>query len=202
MIIYATSGYAAEVVGIAQSVGHRVTAIWGSDGARLAADRLAIPFHEVDQDHDVPPHGDVVIALGDNERRGSLHKRLAETGRTAVTLVHPDTTIGPAVDLGAGTVVSPGVRITANLRVGSGALVHTGAVLSHDDVLGDFVTISPAVTLCGGVTVGDRAWIAAGATVLPGVTIGEDAIVGAGAMVHRDVAPGTTVAGVPAKQLG
>jgi acetyltransferase-like isoleucine patch superfamily enzyme len=39
------------------------------------------------------------------------------------------------------------------------------------------------------------------ASVIPGTEIGERAIVGAGAVVLEDVAPGDTVAGVPAKSL-
>jgi acetyltransferase-like isoleucine patch superfamily enzyme len=41
--------------------------------------------------------------------------------------------------------------------------------------------------------------IGSGATIICGVTIGEGATVGAGAVVTRDVAPGTTVAGNPAR---
>jgi len=43
--------------------------------------------------------------------------------------------------------------------------------------------------------------IGSGATILCGVTIGEGAMVGAGAVVTRDVAPGATVAGVPARMM-
>ena len=42
-------------------------------------------------------------------------------------------------------------------------------------------------------------WQGANVTVLPGVTIGEGAFVAAGAVVTKDVAPGTVVAGVPAR---
>ena len=51
------------------------------------------------------------------------------------------------------------------------------------------------------VRIEDDVWIGAGAIVLPGVTIGRGAIVGAGALVSRDVAPGVTVAGIPARPL-
>jgi acetyltransferase-like isoleucine patch superfamily enzyme len=46
-----------------------------------------------------------------------------------------------------------------------------------------------------------RASIGSGAVILCGVEIGAGALVGAGAVVTRDVAPGTTVAGVPARLL-
>jgi len=49
--------------------------------------------------------------------------------------------------------------------------------------------------VCHGASIGS------GATILCGVTIGERAMVGAGAVVTADVAPGATVAGVPARVL-
>ena len=49
------------------------------------------------------------------------------------------------------------------------------------------------------VVIGANVWIGAGAMILPGVTVGEDAIVGAGAVVTRDVPPGVTVVGNPAR---
>lgn len=45
----------------------------------------------------------------------------------------------------------------------------------------------------------DRASIGTGATILGGITIGRGATVGAGAVVTKDVAPGETVVGNPAK---
>jgi acetyltransferase-like isoleucine patch superfamily enzyme len=51
------------------------------------------------------------------------------------------------------------------------------------------------------VTIGRNVWIGGGALILPGVTVGDDAIIGAGAVVTRDVAPGATVAGTPARPL-
>lgn len=43
--------------------------------------------------------------------------------------------------------------------------------------------------------------LGSGSTILGGICIGASAIVGAGAVVTRDVAEGSTVAGVPAKPL-
>ncbi len=51
------------------------------------------------------------------------------------------------------------------------------------------------------VVIGRNVWIGAMAVILPGVTVGDDAIIGAGAIVTRDVAPGATVVGNPARPL-
>ena len=47
----------------------------------------------------------------------------------------------------------------------------------------------------------DGANIGAGAVILPGITVGKGATVGAGAVVTKDVTPGCTVVGNPAKVL-
>ncbi|WP_255194419.1 acyltransferase [Natronobeatus ordinarius] len=54
----------------------------------------------------------------------------------------------------------------------------------------------------GEVVIGERAMIGAGAIILPGVEIGEGASIAANSLVTRDVPPGETVAGVPARPMG
>lgn len=51
------------------------------------------------------------------------------------------------------------------------------------------------------VRIGANVWIGGAALIMPGVTVGDDAVIGAGAVVTRDVAPGTTVVGSPARPV-
>lgn len=52
------------------------------------------------------------------------------------------------------------------------------------------------------VVIEDFVFIGPRAIILPGVTVGRGAVVAAGAVVSKDVAPGSIVAGVPAKEIG
>ena len=54
----------------------------------------------------------------------------------------------------------------------------------------------------GPITIGDRVFLGQRCIVLGGVTIGDGATVGAHAVVTKDVAPGQTVVGVPARPVG
>lgn len=61
--------------------------------------------------------------------------------------------------------------------------------------------ITGGVVLAGGVTVGEEAWLGPNSTALHGLHIGDRAFVGLGAVIIRDIAPGATVVGNPARPL-
>lgn len=104
------------------------------------------------------------------------------------------------------------VDIHPAARIGQGIMLDhaTGIVIGETAVVEDNVSIMQAVTLGGtGKVSGDRhpkvragVLISAGAKIIGNIEIGEGAKVGAGSVVLKDVAPHTTVAGVPAKVVG
>jgi maltose O-acetyltransferase len=54
----------------------------------------------------------------------------------------------------------------------------------------------------GGVpVVGSDVVVGAGAVILGGISIGDGAVIGANSVVTRDVAPGSTVVGAPARPI-
>lgn len=53
----------------------------------------------------------------------------------------------------------------------------------------------------GKVVIEDWAYIGSFSQIMPGVTIGNGALVAAGSIVTKSVAPGTVVAGIPARYL-
>jgi sugar O-acyltransferase (sialic acid O-acetyltransferase NeuD family) len=140
------------------------------------------------------------VGIGSPKVRRRLDERLTGFGRTAHDpVVHRLAGVGRRVALGAGTVVCGGAMLTTNIVAGRHLHVNLNATVGHDCVIGDFVTLAPGVSISGHVTIGDGVEFGTGAVVLPGVTIGDGAMVGAGAVVTRDVEPGVTVIGMPAK---
>jgi len=106
-------------------------------------------------------------------------------------------------------VVEDGAAIGAGAVVTSDAEIHIGAgsvVGPHADVvdfnhtfdrLEELVELHPIEARP--IRIGARAHIGQRAKVLCGVTVGDGARVDAGAVVTRDVPPGATAGGVPAR---
>jgi acetyltransferase-like isoleucine patch superfamily enzyme len=122
-------------------------------------------------------------------------------------LVREENEIGDDVSIGSGSVVEHHVRIGHRVRLHSNVFVPEYSILEDECWLGPNVVLTNARYPASpqakgdlrGPTVEVRARIGANATLLPGVRIGREALVGAGAVVTRDVAPGTVVAGNPAR---
>ena len=89
--------------------------------------------------------------------------------------------------------------MTTNVTLGRHVHINLNSTVGHDCVLADYVTVNPLVAVSGSVTVGADSMLGTHSSVLQGLTIGAAAVVGAGACVVQDVAPSTTVKGVPAR---
>ena len=133
-------------------------------------------------------------------RRKELFLELTEKYPMAHVIHHAAVVEGSAA-VGAGTYLAPFVVVMPNAVVGRNVVVCTHASIDHDCVVGDHAYISPGVNLAGGVRVGESVFLGTNATVLPQLEIGAHATIGAGAVVTRNVAPGATVAGVPARGM-
>ena len=107
----------------------------------------------------------------------------------AHTLIEGDVRVGDRV------TVKSGVFLWDGLRIGSDVFLGPNATFTND--LKPRSKVYPDVFL--ETVIEDGASIGANATLLPGVKIGQGAMVGAGAVVLKDVPPGATVVGNPAR---
>jgi len=117
--------------------------------------------------------------------------------------------IGTGTQVGSYTYIGLDVKIGEKCSIQSRVYIPRGVKIGNNVFLGPSCTFTndkypeanPEHWEISGIVVEDGASIGANATICPGVTIGKKALVGAGAVVTKDVPPGKTVVGNPARIL-
>lgn len=120
-----------------------------------------------------------------------------QSGWKFMNLVHPSVNL-EMVEIGDENLVFEGF-LGPGTRIGNHNVIRPGGYVGHDSIVEDHCFVGPNATLCGDGFLDTESFIGAGATVLPHLRVGKGAIVGAGALVTKDVLPGKTVVGAPAK---
>jgi acetyltransferase-like isoleucine patch superfamily enzyme len=121
------------------------------------------------------------------------------------------TRIGPFVEIQRGAVVGARCKVQSHTFVCDGVEIGDEVFIGHGVM---FINDSrPRATTPEGELQGQDDWtlqrtvveprasIGSGAVILGGVRIGAGALVGAGSVVTKDVSPGATVVGSPARPL-
>jgi len=141
------------------------------------------------------------LGIGTPRLRRQLDSKLGQGGLDPESVIHPGAYMGLDIRFAPGVVVYARTTITTNVEIGRHTHVNVGCSIQHDTVIGSFVQIGPGVIVNGDCRIGDDASIGSGAIITRGCSIGAGATVGAGAVVIDDVAPGSTVVGVPARTV-
>ena len=120
------------------------------------------------------------------------------------------TRIGPFVEIQRGVSIGARCKIQSHTFVCEGVTIEDEVFVGHGVM---FVNDKTPRATADGALLGPDDWamletviergasLGSGSIVLGGVRVGAGALVGAGAVVSRDVPPGATVAGVPARVL-
>jgi UDP-2-acetamido-3-amino-2,3-dideoxy-glucuronate N-acetyltransferase len=104
-------------------------------------------------------------------------------------LIESDVVVGDRVTVKSGVQLWNGIRVSDDVFIGPNVTFTNDKHPKSGNVNFEMLT----TRIEAGASIGG------GATLLPGVSIGSGAVVGAGAVVTKDVPPGVTVVGNPAR---
>ncbi len=149
---------------------------------------------------------EAVLAVGSGSLRRKLADKCGAAGVSLGSVVASNAMVLSNVEMGEGAVLCPFSMVTSDTKIGTLFQANIYAYVAHDCIVGDLVTLAPGAKVNGNVEIGDEVYIGTGAVLRPGqpgnrLKIGNGAVIGMGAVVTKDVEPGVTVVGNPAKPL-
>jgi acetyltransferase-like isoleucine patch superfamily enzyme len=148
------------------------------------------------------------VIIGDNAliRSGSIIYSNVKIGNGFKTghraLIRENSEIGDNMLIGTNAVLDGNCKLGSNISIQTGAYITAFTTIEDNVFIGPWVvTANDKYMVSGakliGPTIKKGARIGANSTLLPSVVIGE----GSGSVVTKDVAPGKTIVGNPARVL-
>ena len=202
LAIYGSGGFGREVASFVRTLGE--TVFISDDEAEIGREVNGLPIIGFDalKERGWP----VCIAVADAAVRRRLADRCRAAGVPDGEALAPTSIRGDGAVFAGGSIMSDFTITTADVKIGRHFHANIYSYVAHDCVIGDFVTLAPRVCINGNTIVEDDVYIGTGAILRQGapdkpLRIGKGAIIGMGAVVTKDVAPGATVVGNPARPM-
>jgi len=142
-----------------------------------------------------------VAGVGYPDARRDIVAMCDQLGLEPAAIVHDDVSVGTFSSIGAGSIVLAMVSMSPYVSLGAHTYVSHGVLIGHDTEVGAYSSLMPGCVISGDCSIGEGVMVGSNATVLEKINIGAGVNIGAGSVVTGDVAPGTTVVGVPARPL-
>lgn len=140
-----------------------------------------------------------VIANGEPSIRKEIYDQLKQNDCAQINLIDPTAIISNTAILGEGIIVTPYTTISSNVCIKDNVLIQSYIRIGHDIQIGAHSVISANTAIGGKTTIGEAAFVGMGAVVKEELCIGNEAVLGMGAVLYRNLEPGRTAIGNPAR---
>jgi sugar O-acyltransferase (sialic acid O-acetyltransferase NeuD family) len=151
------------------------------------------------QDHTPQPDAKYLTCFGSGSARHQMRMQLQARGAHFATLVSPNAMTATPFTGVVNCIFLGACSISSGVTLNNDLLIQGFAVIGHDVTIGTGVTVSSHAFIGGGAKLEPFCTIHPHAVILPHVVVGEGAVVGAGTVVIKNVPPGATVFGMPAR---
>ena len=148
-----------------------------------------------------PNDYNVVLAIGENNKREEYFLRIENYGFSIASIIHPTAVLSKKVNIGNGVFINAGAIINAGVEIGDNTIINTGSIIEHEVKIKENCHICPGVKIAGRVIIGKNTFVGIGTSIIDYITIDESATIGAGSVIIKNVEKYSKVAGVPGREL-
>jgi sugar O-acyltransferase (sialic acid O-acetyltransferase NeuD family) len=206
LIIIGARGYGREIYNWATQCNeyNREWQIKGFlDDKKDALDGMGYPVGILSsvEDYIIQPNDVFVCALGNVQYKKKFIELVTGRGGEFINLIHPTAIVNKFVTLGKGIIVCGFSSISNECEIEDFVTIQGYSAIGHDCKIGNWCHINAYSFMGGYAELEDEVTLHTRATILPRVKVGKGAIVGTGSIVIKNVKPGITVYGNPAKEL-
>ena len=209
--VYSAGGFGREAAWLVNDIAKedqsvQVVCFIEDDPQKIGTVINDIPVLTLEQAIKHYPDIEVAVAIGSPNIREKVVKKVTGAGLPFATLIHPRVEMSGFIEIGEGTIITSGNILTVNITLGQQVHINLDCTIGHDAILEDYVTLAPGVHVSGWVHIEKNAYIGTGAVIINGTSerplrIGANAVIGAGAVVTKNIPPGVTAVGLPARPL-
>ncbi len=141
------------------------------------------------------------ISIGNAQHRQVHFDALKQRNLELINVIDRHAIVAEGTKLGTGCFVGKLAVINKDVIIGDNCIINTKALLEHGCRLGSHINIAPCAILNGDVQIDDESFVGSGSIINGQIKVGSKSTIGSGAVVVRDVKQGTTVVGVPAREI-
>lgn len=153
------------------------------------------------EDYIIEENDVFICALGNVLHKKKYVEIVLKKNGVFVNLIHPTVIIHSNTKIGTGLIMMAYSLISNECEVGNFVTFMPHSTIGHDCKVSDFCHIGTYAFMGGYSVLEADVTLHTRAVVLPGVKVGLGSIVGVNSSVLKNVKPGITVFGNPAKEL-
>ena len=125
----------------------------------------------------------VIVCIGDNQKRLDLIEKILNIGYEIPVIIHPKASVSKYSAIGQGSVILAGAVVNTGASIGKGCIININSCVDHDSTLQDGVHIVSSAIVRSMVKIGRLSTIRAGACVKAGTVLGDKTVICQGEVV-------------------
>ena len=201
IVIIGTGGMAKEIWGLCRRMEYEILG-FVTERQEWIDQFMGLPILASDTKFLRDERKNCVIANGSPDVRRKIAGTYLGSAHRFPNIIHPAVHCLGEIELGLqGITIMPGGVIQPDVKIDDFVHINMGVTIGHDVTIGRYSVVNHNAGISGDVEIGEACLVGAGATIIEGNAIGDGATVGAGAVVTKNVPPGETWVGVPARPL-